>query len=122
MAVRYSLTPNEIAALRALNEGIVEMSDAEVAARSLLLPNKARTALGHLERRGFVSSWAPVTGRTGEHLYVVNEPGRNIYRALQSFKGTPPIGSVVQIRNPLLGLSHEEYVEITPDEEHVGQS
>lgn len=122
MAERYLLTPSQVAALRALNEGIVEMSDKEVAARSLLLLNQARAALGALEKNRLVSSWGPVTGSTVEHLYVANEAGRGIYRALSHFKGTPPTGTIAQVPSPFPGLSRGTYVEIVGEEKHPTQA
>ncbi len=117
----YPLTPNEVAVLRVLNEGIVEMSDAEVAVRSLLIPIEARTALARLEQHGLAGSWIPITGRTGEHLHVVTDVGRAIYRALASFEGTPPVGTKVPLRT-VPGYSEwfsrgcPSFVEIVPEE------
>jgi hypothetical protein len=119
MSEHYTITPTEVAALRALNERIVEVSPAEVAVSARLLPNQARDALTALERSGLATSWHPVAGRTGEHLFVPTDTGRIVYRALAQFKDIPPTGTMVPLPSPyptVCGLlSRDEspsYVEI----------
>lgn len=122
MVERYALTPNQVAALRALNERIVEASPPEIAVSARLLPNEARAALTGLEHLSLVNSWIPVTGRTGEQLFVLTDEGQTVCRALAELKGTLPAGTVVRL--PRLFPSFVEwhsrrtpsYVEIVPDD------
>jgi hypothetical protein len=97
MEARYVLTPHQVAVLRALSEGIVELSSAEIAVYARLLPNQVGAALAELERLGLVNSWYPVTGRTGERLSVLTSEGQTLLRGLSQFRGTPPVGTVVQL-------------------------
>ncbi len=122
MPERYAITPKQVAALRALGEGIVELSIPEIAVSARLLPNEAREALGTLESLGLTNSWIPITGRTGEKLFVLTSEGQNAYRALSEFKGLPPVGAVVRLRKPfptfsgwLSGQQFSSNVEIVPD-------
>jgi len=123
MAERYALNSSQVAALRALSEGIVERSALEIAVSAGLLPKQALAALFALEKLGLASSWHPVTGRTGEHLFALNDEGQTIYRALASFEGTPPVGSVVHLRRKFPSFSGwpsssqpASYVEIVPEQ------
>ena len=95
---RYAISPSQVAALRALHEGLVELSDLEVAVGARLLPSQARAALAALESSGLVNSWVAVTGRSGEHLYVLTDEGQAVCQALAQFRGTPPVGAVVRLR------------------------
>jgi hypothetical protein len=97
MDARYVLTPNQVAVLRALSEGVVELSTAEIAVYARLLPNQVAAALAELERLGLVHSWYPITGRTGERLSALTSEGQTILRGLAQFRGTPPLGTVVQL-------------------------
>jgi hypothetical protein len=97
MPERFTLTPTQLNALRALNECVVESSPIEVAVSGLMLPGEARSALARLEQLGLASSWMPITGRTGQHLYVSTDEGTNVYRALGKLKSTPPVGSVFRV-------------------------
>ena len=96
MEARYVLTPNQVSVLRALSEGVVELSTAEIAVYARLLPNQVAAALAELERLGLVNSW-PITGRTGERLSALTNEGQTILRGLAQFRGTPPLGTVVQL-------------------------
>lgn len=123
MQPRYTLTPQQVAVLRALNEGIVELSIAEIAVSARLLPNHVRAALGALEKYGLVTSWIPVTGRTGEYLSVLTSDGQTVIRGLAQFKDIPPSGTVVQLPAPfpsfsgwLAGQRSHSLVEITTDD------
>ncbi len=120
MPERYPITPNQVAVLRALNEGVVELSETEVAVNARLLPNQVRTALAALEQLGLVNSWVPVTGRTGERLSVLTSEGQIACRALAQSRGTPPVGTIVRVR-PLPAfaewLSHPQtQIEIVSDD------
>jgi hypothetical protein len=116
----YKLTPTQVAVLRSLSEGIVEVSETEVAVGARLLPDQARIALGALERLGLVNSWVPVTGRTGDHLYVLTGEGQAVSRALAQYRGTPAVGTVVRMPRPtfsgwLSGHQPQSTVEVVSD-------
>ncbi len=122
MAEEYSITPTQAAALRALSERIVEASSNEVAVSALLLPNQAREALGALERLGLVRSWGPITGRTGEQLFVLTSEGQTVARALAQLSGALAVGTIMRIPRPsptfsgwISGQQFSSYVEIAPD-------
>ena len=108
--------------LCALCEGIVELSMPKVAVGARLLPHEANSAPAP-RCLGLVSSWFPVTGRTGEHLFALTGEGQNVYHALTERKSTPPVGTVVRLRRPfpsfagwLSGQQFSSYVDIIPDE------
>lgn len=105
MEARYVLTPNQVAVLRALSEGIVELSAAEIAVYARLLPNQVSASLDELEHLGLVHSWHPATGRTGERLHVLTSEGQTVLRGLSQFRGTPPVGTVVQLPGLFPSLS-----------------
>lgn len=121
MTERYALSPRQVAVLRALHEGIVERSAIEVAVSALLLPDQAQAALGGLERMGLVSSWVPISGPVRDKVFILTDEGRQVYRALTQYKGTPAIGTVARLAHlPFSGwLSGQEsssYVEVIPEE------
>jgi hypothetical protein len=107
MAERYTLSPTKLAVLRALEEAAVEVSPNEVAVTGRLLPNQARTALIQLEAIGLVRSPIPATGRTDENepVFVLNSEGKSVSRAIAQFKGTPPVGTILQINRPFYSFS-----------------
>lgn len=118
MPERLSLTPTQLTVLRALNERIVESSPIEVAVSGRLLPNQARATLVSLEGMGLVDSW-PVAGRTGEQLYVSTPEGTSVYRTLERFKGTPPVGAIFRVSpntfSAFLSNQPSVLVEIAPE-------
>jgi DNA-binding CsgD family transcriptional regulator len=122
MAANYILTPKQIAVLRALGEGIVELSTAEIAVFARLLPNQVISALKALEQLGLVNSWFPITGRGGEPLFVLTSEGQTVLRGLAQFGGIPSAGTVVQLPGPpsfpgwLGGRQSVSRVEIALDE------
>ncbi len=123
MTERYALNADQIAVLRALGAGIVELSPVEVAVAARLLPHQAHTALAALERLGLASSWIPVTGRTGERLFVLSGEGQSVFHALSQFRGTPPVGAIVRLPRPFpsisgwrFGQGPSSYVEIVSDQ------
>lgn len=119
MQNRFVLTPTELKALRALNVRVVESSPIEVAVNGVMLPGEARSALARLEQLGLASSWFPVTGRTGEHVYVTTDEGTNVYLALGRLKSTPPVGSVFRVAPVNVPRTYssipEVFVEIAPE-------
>src|SRR5437660_9518928 len=96
METRYTLNLNQVKILRAIAEAF-ELSPPEIAVNSRLLPNQVVTALNALEQVSLISSYYPVTGRTGERLVNLTTEGRAVARALSQFEGTPPVGAAVPL-------------------------
>src|ERR1019366_7077252 len=120
MESKHVLTPSQVAVLRALKVGIVELSPAEVAVYARLLPNQVDAALPVLESRGLVSSWHPITGRTGQLSVVMTGEGQTVLSALAQFRDIPPVGTIVQLPRPFpsfssWGQQSGSYVEIGAD-------
>lgn len=118
MPERYTLTPSQVAALRSLMEGIVELSPTEVAVSGRLLPNQARHALAELEQLGLANSWIPVTGQTGDRVYELTDEGQMVSRALAQFSGAPPVGAVVRMPRSFATWRSRQapsYVEVVPE-------
>jgi hypothetical protein len=118
MPERLTLTPTQLTVLRTLNEGVVEISPIEVAVSGRLLPNQARSTLVSLEEMGLVESW-PSSGLSGEQLYVSSPEGTNVYRTLEKFKGTPPVGAIFRVLpntfSSFLSRQPSVLVEIAPE-------
>lgn len=120
MAERFTLTPRQAVVLRSLGERIVEASATEVAVSTLLSLTEVRNALGELERLGLLNSWVPITGTAApEQVFVLNDEGRAVVRALDPVKGTPVVGSVARLpHGNLLGWltgQRPKFVEIVSD-------
>ena len=123
MQDRFALTPTEVTVLRALNERAHESSPIEVAVSGMLMPNEARSALASLANLGLANSWVPVTGKTGEQLYISTQEGTSVCKALEKFKGTLPVGTVFRVAPPtfsaFLSKQSPVLVEITPEVQEV---
>jgi hypothetical protein len=103
MAERYELNPDLIHALRALRERGTEASTSEVAVSAQLLPTEAREALEKLTALKLVNSWP--TGRSGHLAYALTDQGQAVCHALDSYRGTPPVGTVLPIPSAFPSLS-----------------
>jgi DNA-binding MarR family transcriptional regulator len=96
MRSQYVLSPTQARILQAM-VGRYELSPAEIAVDTRLLPSQVMPAIDALEKMGLVSSSYPITGRTGERLLTLTGEGQSVAQALAHYRGAPPVGAVVPL-------------------------